>query len=326
MLKDDTSFAQLQALTEKHGCTIKRENPYMKRLYVVSVPKISKLNAIEMANVFYETELFHYSEPNFVRFIERYSTEETNLFGEKESLEHSKSGVGVNNLVDPNDPYFILQWNLKNTGQLLGSPVGLDIKALEAWAIADLYSNEVRAAILDDGLCFSHEDYIDNFIYENNQLLGHDATGHNTGGENLDDDRHGTNTGGILASVKNNDKGVAGVASNSKLIPIRVFHMGNLTDERAANGISWAWHVGAPDVMSCSWNMGDTATVSVVETAIYNAVTHGRNGKGVVMVFTSGNYDKLNYTSILYPGRSCNTIGVGAISPCGERRNPYFMP
>ena len=49
------------------------------------------------------------------------------------------------------------------------------------------------------------------------------------------------------------------------------------------------------------------------------ALSHGRNGKGCVVVFAAGN----DNSSVNYPANSNDSIiVVGAMSPCGERKNP----
>src|SRR5690606_42103144 len=58
----------------------------------------------------------------------------------------------------------------------------------------------------------------------------------------------------------------------------------------------------------------------MIETVIENALNNGRNGKGCVIVFTSGNIEGLITE---FPANSDDRIiVVGAMSPCGERANP----
>jgi len=101
-LKRTTSYAQLQTLAEQNNCTIGKENQFEKNEFMITVSKVSLLNAIQMANFFYETGLFEFSSPNFTTF----------------KASHS------------NDPYFSQQWGLKNT-----ATSGVDIKAEQAWTI-----------------------------------------------------------------------------------------------------------------------------------------------------------------------------------------------
>jgi hypothetical protein len=65
-LKETTTFAQLQKLVEQNNCKIKEENIFAKNQFMLSVPKESKISALEMSISFYETGLFDFSEPNFI--------------------------------------------------------------------------------------------------------------------------------------------------------------------------------------------------------------------------------------------------------------------
>jgi hypothetical protein len=65
-LKEGTTLEQLQSLVEETNCLFVEENKFVKNQFLLSVPKTLDLNSLQMANLFYETELFEYSEPNFV--------------------------------------------------------------------------------------------------------------------------------------------------------------------------------------------------------------------------------------------------------------------
>jgi len=65
-LKTTTSYTQLQELAEKNFCTIGEENPFVKNQFMLYVAKTSDIDALQMSNLFYETGLFEFSEPNFI--------------------------------------------------------------------------------------------------------------------------------------------------------------------------------------------------------------------------------------------------------------------
>ena len=65
-LKETTSYEQLQQLTEENHCKIEKEDFYVKNLFFVNVPKTSALNAMQMSDLFYETDLFESVQPTFV--------------------------------------------------------------------------------------------------------------------------------------------------------------------------------------------------------------------------------------------------------------------
>ena len=67
-LKDATSYKQLQELVDKNNCKIGDENQFVKNQFMISVSKTSKLDALQTSNLFYETGLFEFAEPNFIIF------------------------------------------------------------------------------------------------------------------------------------------------------------------------------------------------------------------------------------------------------------------
>ena len=215
-----------------------------------------------------------------------------------------------------NDVLEHYQWSLSNNGQRWGAP-GMDLKAVSAWGKVPATSN-VTIAIIDSGVQLDHPDLVGKLV------AGYDATGHGSGGGPGDggpNDAHGTNCAGIAAAVTNNTLGVAGVANNCKIMPVRIGTDNPnppynwTTDAWLADGISWAANHGA-DVLSNSWGGGSPATV--VTNAITNAKTAGRGGKGCVVCFSSGN----NNGPVSYPANLGNVLAVGAMSPTGERKSP----
>ncbi|RTY83162.1 T9SS type A sorting domain-containing protein [Flavobacterium sp. ZB4P23] len=201
-----------------------------------------------------------------------------------------------------------------------GGVIDADMDVEEAWSYTT--GNDIKVAIIDEGVDLNHPDLMANL------LLGYDATGGNSnGGPNITtDDSHGTACAGIVAAVGNNNLGVAGIAYNSKILPVRIAYTNGypLGDQRRkwissdtwiANGISWAVQNGA-DVLSNSWGGGSPSTT--ITNAINNAVTNGRNGKGCIVLFSSGNEN----TAVSYPATLPNVIAVGASSMCDQRKTP----
>ena len=176
---------------------------------------------------------------------------------------------------------------------------------------------------MDEGVDLNHTDL------KANLLLGYDATGNNSkGAPNYHtDDAHGTSCAGIIAAEANNNIGITGIAYDAKIFPIRIAYSNGIplgirgrgwitSNEIIGNAINWTWQKGA-DVLSNSWGGGSPSFI--ISEAINNALTKGRNGKGCVVVFATGNYN----TEVSYPANSnADIITVGAISPCGERKSP----
>ncbi len=266
-------------LAGKYAIQVLGYNEFMPLWFTLSCDRESALNSIDAANLFYESGLFECAEP--------------------ELLYH--------NLLASNDQYFSNQWGLKNTGQHCNFS-NLDIRAENAWSITT-GSQNVRVAVFDQGIKMDHPDLINN-IYG----TGYDAETNTT--PSVLRNNHGTPCAGIVAAQQNNSIGISGVAPNSRLMSISIDLDWDNTPQQLANGFNWAWQNGA-DVISNSW--GGYAPSSIIDNAIINTLSQGRNGKGTIVVFASGNE---NNTVIRYPGsNNPDILVVGAISPKGERKS-----
>ena len=67
-LKETTTYEQLNKLAEQYHCTIGEENRYVKNQFMMYVPKTSRLDAMQIANLFQETGLFEFAAPNMIVF------------------------------------------------------------------------------------------------------------------------------------------------------------------------------------------------------------------------------------------------------------------
>jgi hypothetical protein len=220
-----------------------------------------------------------------------------------------------------NDPLSALQWGLYNTGQSGGDP-GWDINIQPAWEyLEDVLGgldfedqDSILVAVLDEGVDLNHEDL--------NLVAGLDATYDPDDPEVVDSyggsnpwDGHGTASAGIIGA-KANDVGIVGVAPGVKIMPVRIaYHLANSSkwtcvDSDTARGIVWAAENGAR-VLSNSWGGGYEH--EVVHEAI-STVTD----MGCAVICASGNYG-IN-SMVRYPAKYEETIAVGAMSPCGERK------
>lgn len=268
-------------LAKKQDCDIVRRNPFDEDKFILKISDKDTLNALYTSNKFYESGLFEYATPDFVLF----------------------------NVLNSADPMFGSQWYLKNTGQQ--GFAGVDIRIEQAWTITEGSPN-IRIAVIDNGVDLGHEDLMANL------LPGFDAETGTTGGHPIDGNGHGTACAGIIAAVKGNNKGIAGVAPQCKILPVRVKY--NVTSNtyvasQLGDAINWAWIDGQADVISNSWSQS-TTVIPEITASINNATAAGRGGLGSVVIFSTGNTSSATVNS---PSDMANVIAVGASTPFDGR-------
>lgn len=204
------------------------------------------------------------------------------------------------------DPDFSRQWHLYNQWTS-----GNDLNIGPVWE-KNITGKGAVVCFLDDGLDFDAPDLKENFYAAGS----YDFNDHvSLPKPQTDSDRHGTRCAGEVAAVKNDVCGV-GVAYNAKVSGVRILG-GKLTEADEAKAINYDFHNN--HIYSCSWGPRDDgrsmeAPPKIAKDAVYNGIVNGRNGKGSIFVFASGNGgasgDACNfdgYTNSIY------TITVGSI-------------
>ena len=279
-VKISSNAATLYDYAQSYNLEVIGKDPFMPDWYILSCKKNNSKNSLEYANQFHESGLFIAAEPEFI----------------------------YHDLQASNDPYYSNQWGLKNTGQYNSNYTGIDINVEEAWSITK--GENVKVAIYDHGFEMNHPDLASNTFGN-----GFDAATGTSPSKVRGD--HGTACAGIIGAIHDNNLGITGVSPESDIISISVRLKYSDTPVQLASGFNWAWQNGV-EIISNSW--GGYAPSNIITDAIYNAINKGRNGKGCIIVFASGNE---NDTNIRYPGSAIPEIlVVGAMSPCGERKNP----
>jgi subtilisin family serine protease len=219
----------------------------------------------------------------------------------------------------PNDTYYSSQWHLHNTGQG-GGTSDADIDAPEAWDMTR-GSNTVVIAVFDDSVETTHpdlrssiytnnSDLVDGIDNDNNGYLD-DYTGwdfyfndNNPNPSNVDD-THGTPCAGVAAAAGHNAAGVAGVAFGCRILPIKVYDGNYLADSALlANALRYAAGLTTPqpwrgaDVISISLTFAQSSTF---DSALVDAATNGRGGKGCAIFAAAGN-DASGYAKYILSG------------------------
>jgi subtilisin family serine protease len=143
------------------------------------------------------------------------------------------------------------------------------IRAEAAWA-ATASVQDVVIAVIDSGVMIEHPDLAANIWTNPGEIAGNGIDDDNNGfvddlhgwdfvdGDNQPNDLagHGTHVAGTIAAVRDNGIGVAGVAHNAKIMPIRFLDangQGFVSD--ALSGLDYALRNGAK-VSNNSWGGG----------------------------------------------------------------------
>lgn len=286
--------AEAHAALQQIKATVKRVHPLIGVLNV-QVPKNASVGqAIE---TLYRSGTVQYAEPNYE----------------------------VKAIAPPNDPKFIDQWALNNTGQA-GGTTDADMDALEGWSIAK-YGDQVITCVIDTGVDYNHEDLVGNMWINPGEVPGNgtddDGNGYtddvygidryNYDSDPMDDHGHGTHCAGIIGAKGNNGVGICGVAWSAKIMALKFLGEGGsgytsdavtcmeyALAEKTANGYTRM-------VWSNSWGGG------AYSETFYDTINAARLA-GVLFVAAAGNDGLDADVAPMYPGGYDlpNIISVGS--------------
>jgi type VII secretion-associated serine protease mycosin len=179
------------------------------------------------------------------------------------------------------------QWHLKA------------LRAADAWRIST--GSGVTVAVIDSGVSGGHPDLIGQV------LPGLDLV--SSGGNGQQDAvGHGTTVAALIAGRADDQRGVVGLAPDSKILPVRVLDAQNsYQDARTvAEGVRWAVDNEADVInLSLGGGVGSEALAEAIDYAFQ---------RNVVVVACVGNVSGDGAaTEIWYPAREPGVLAVGAI-------------
>lgn len=292
------------SLKEGNFATVTPEKTlqYMAGEILVKFRDVVTNKQIDSINSTYGTSVV-YTSPyaGFKRIkipFDRTVPEMVELYGKDPLVEYAEPNYIFYAYWTPNDPLYSYQWHFSQ------------INMPSAWDIEGGGDPGVIVAVVDTGVAY--EDY---GPYQRapdlagtNFVPGYDFV--NNDAHPNDDDGHGTHVTGTIAQTTNNNLGVAGIAFNCSIMPVKVLGPAGGTAQQVADGISFAADSGA-DVINLS--LGS----AYPSTTIENAVQYAYNN-GVVLVAATGNDNSI----IGYPARYDECIAVGAVD-INKARAPY---
>ena len=103
-------------------------------------------------------------------------------------------------------------------------------------------------------------------------------------------DEHGTHVAGIVAAATNNGIGVAGVAPDADLMPVKVLEDGSGSYKDIADGVRWATNHGADVINLSLGGLPGTQALPItgLATDLSGAIAYARD-RGVLTVAAAGN-------------------------------------
>jgi len=211
----------------------------------------------------------------------------------------------------PNDPAFVMQWNLRNQGQ--SHPVGrggehqgssgADIGISRAWDQGRTDSSSVLIGVIDSGVDLTHPDLTANLRPELGlDLIRNDGTPEDNIG-------HGTFVASIIAATGNNVADITGVSWKSAIVPLKAADKLSFWDRviRLIFAITWddflhamdhalTLREGGHNLRVINFSAGGPLRSDLLPMAISAA-----GEKGILFVTAAGN-DGLNLDSDpIYP-------------------------
>ncbi|MBW4561155.1 MAG: S8 family peptidase [Mojavia pulchra JT2-VF2] len=276
---------ELQAIAQQYNVTPQLDNKFSAKdnVYIIKGDR-QRLKELQKSQFKSVTEFI---EPNYI-YKKIPQPGEAAWLGE--FLRPTDDEEASPSLIGPNDQYYSKQWNLHKIG------------VEGAWS--QTKGSGVTVAVIDTGITRVRD------LYETKFVKGYDFV--NDREEATDDNGHGTHVAGTIAQATNNKYGVAGIAYEANLMPLKVLSAyGGGTVADIAEAIKFAADKGA-DVINMS--LGGGGESQLMKQAIDYA-----HRKGVVIVAAAGNE---NANGASYPARYPHVIGVSSFGPDGEKA-PY---
>lgn len=218
----------------------------------------------------------------------------------------------------PNDTYLDPDqdgiWSTGAWGQKYEDLWGLQqINADKAWDVTT-GSENVIVAVVDTGIYCLHKDLIGkcvegyDFVFDH--PLGIDSSSDGNG--------HGTHVAGTIAAITNNEVGIAGVAPETRVMPVKALnHNGSGLLEDLTAAIVFAADQGA-DVINMSWG-GFAPAPGFIPKTLKEALDYAYYDKGVVLVAAAGNDN--GDANLFAPAKYEPAITVASINYHGQRSN-----
>ncbi|MFD3729302.1 S8 family serine peptidase [Streptomyces sp. NPDC058671] len=239
----------------------------------------------------------------------------------------------------PNDTYYDRQWDLFEAAAGMNVPgawdkatgVGVKVAVIDTGYVAhsDLAPNVIAGYdFISDTRMSRDGDGRDNNAADNGDWMNRGDCGVDEFGRPVpDSDRnnswHGTHVAGTIAATAGNSKGIAGIAYNATIQPVRVLGWCGGTDADIIDAITWA-SGGSVQGVPANPRPADVINMSLGGGGVCNPGTqnaiNGAVARGTTVVVAAGN-DNVNVAD--FQPANCNSVITVAASDRQGNRAAY---
>jgi serine protease len=245
------------------------------------------------------------------------------LLNQRADIEYAEPNYIYRILKVPNDDFYNLQWHYPA------------IKLPQAWDIttgARIGGGNVIVAVVDTGVFLAHPELAGQLVAGYDFISDIQNAADNSGIDDNPDDPgdgallntsswHGTHVAGTVAAASDNNDGVAGVAWQAKIMPLRVLGTYGGTDYDIIQAIRYAARL-SNDSNTLPPQKADIINLSLGGTgfsqAAQDAYTAAR-AQGVIVVAAAGNESS---SRLSYPASYDGVVSVSA-TDFANNRAPY---
>ncbi len=253
------------------------------------------------------------------------------LLAQDDDVELVEEDLLLQPTATPNDTQYSNQWHYYETNGGLRAPAAWDNATGQGVVVAVLDTGYRPHADLNANILPGYDMISDAFV-------GNDGNGRDSDAKDPGDwtnvgecgngqptafrasSWHGTHVAGTVAAVTNNNSGVAGVAYNAKVVPVRVLgKCGGYTSD-IADGIIWA-SGGTVSGVPANANPAKVINMSLggagaCNSATQSAINTARSNGAVIVIAAGNDNDNANNYN---PGNCSGVVNVASVGRNGGR-------
>ena len=273
-----------------------------------TIPNIATVYQVQPSSKKPSIKIANYTEASAIKQLSLLEQKIQTLeiitqLNESEDVEFAEPNFIYHSAASKDDPRLSDQWNLS----MLSAPA--------AWQLSS--GQDVIVAVLDTGINATHEDLTNNihpggYDFITDTKSSGDGNGFDGDPNDEGTSFHGSHVAGIIAAEADNMKGIAGLAYDAKIMPLRVLGVqdtGSSSD--IAQAILYAAGLENTSGNSLRADIINMSFGSEAQSATVKAALDKAYAQGLILIAAAGN---IATDTAFYPAAFENVIGVGAVS------------